>query len=1494
MAKELVSKEVAVSEPDWFAVQLRRLELVAALLAKHESATPTLSALMRELARALNSDMNSVHVLNGSGQYVVGCVSAGLPDEFASAVANEMLPANAGSIVVVEDTRRNPKWASLLSLTEGAGVRAAWSVPIVAPSGQVIGSFGTYYGEPRWPEIRDVETARVYAACAAIAIENQHLIEKFEETQAELKSIIEQMPEGVFIARAPDGAPLLMNRVGSKLLGNPPGGITVRDYPRYVTLEHPDGTVVPTDERPVSRALRGQSARNSEYRSITPDGKSRDLLINYAPLHATGGAIFGAIVVFRDVSDQKRAEEAVRRSEERYRTLVEQASVGIFITDRDGKYLDANTTGCAILGYSRDELLAKSLPDIVYANDAAGWREAFAKVVQGEPALLEMRLNQKSGGLLRVEVSAKLMPESRVLVITRDITDRKRAEEELQRQETLLRGVAAATSALLTVPDQDAGLNEALATLGPACGAHRAYICETRRDVESKSPIYLSRYHWVSRDQNRSGVESSRFALLPSRFESPWFDTLSAGGSVNGLVADFLGDEASDSNATGALSVLLSPIFIGSELWGFIGFEDWHLERRWSENEESILGAAAGTIGAAIERTRAAGALRDSEERFSKAFNANPNPTSITSLGTGRFIAVNDGFTRLFGYSREEAVGRTTIDLGMWTNQEEREQIIQLLRTQAAIRDLEVTFVTKSGDPRLFLLSAEVILLGGEQCILSVTTDITRRKRAEEELRASEKRFSIAFNESPLPMSILTLKGGRYIDVNDAFVNVVGCSSREEIIGRTSIELGVWTDPQEHRKVVKALFETGYVRDMEVQFNVKRGGVCIGLFSAELIDLGGEKCVLTTTNDITERKEREEELLAVRREWQTTFDAMTDNVILVGPDDRLIRANRAFYLKAGLIPEDCIGKPVRDLLHRPGSRLADGASCPVCELRRKGERAALEVPAGVVTSFPMFASIDPIVDASGRIVGVVQVVRDLSDLYRAREEAERERTSLIATIEQMAEGLIVCNERSEVIHANRHAQEIFGFTLAEMRADRDASLPRARYFDAEGRPCGVGQLPIQVALAQQVVVDSYRLWYDRPGGRRLLLSVTASPFFSEQGRLAGAVALVRDVTEQQREHERSQQADKLRALGQLASGVAHNFNNALASVIGYTQLGLRKVNDTEVEKYLSVIEQSAKDAARMVERIQNFSRRGSRAEDFVMLPVAELVRDAVEITRPRWCYDAEALGIKYDVGVALEGVEDLAVRGEPSELREVFVNIIFNALDSMPNGGSLSITASADDSAININFADTGAGMTPEIKRRVFEPFFTTKGVAGLGMGMSESYRIIERHEGRIDIESHLNHGSTITVVLPVGAPIEPKPVPAESPAVYPTARVLVVDDEEPVRKVLAALLQEMGHEVTAASSAEEGIAIFETRAFDIVFTDLAMPKVDGVSAALDMKARRPEVKIVVISGYGVERAYDRAGDTNVIDAALRKPFSFAELQEVMQQLMGSVGPAAT
>lgn len=1478
------------TSPDfrWLSAQLDRLERVASLLGDHLRADKSLGEIARIASEAFDNNMCSVHLMDDVGTEFRLNVSVGLSQDLISAVqrlplalmsAGPRRSGEPGEIKVIEDVRADPIWSLLFGRVTTTPPRAVWSAPICMPSGAALGLLSVYYQTRRCPEPQDLALGRVFARHLAAAVANSRLYERAELSRTELES-----------------------------------------------------------------------------------------------------------------------------TEHQYRTLVEQASVGIFIADPDGRLLDVNPMGCAMLGYSRDEILSLKRSDLVAEEFAAAMTAEYKQLSPGLTISSELELKGKESVLVPVEMSAKMLSDNRTLMIARDIAARKANEEALRRRDALLRSVTEATSILLTVTDLHEAINQALAVIGEASTVDRVYVFESHINPESGAGLYSQRYEWA-RETVKAQPDNPVFQNI--RVDTPgldrWHSILVSGTAIGGPVCELPQLERDFLSRLDIFSLLVFPIFIDNVFWGFIGFDDCHAERRWSENEESILKAAAGTIGAAIARRRAEEELRWSEERFSKAFSTNPNPMSISRLKDGRFTAVNDGFSQALGYTREEIVGRSGDELGIWADPSQRSLILKLLREQGAVRDLEIDFLTRNGEPRVAVISADIVLVGGEECVLATPNDITERKRTEHALRRSEERFSKAFNASPLSMTILTLDTGRYIAINDSFLRLTGYL-REEVIGRTANDLRIWADLDDRKKVITSLKKGFPIHDLEVKFRMRNNDISIGLFSAEIIELGGEKCVLTTTNDITERKrtdealraseerfskafnasplpmsiitlergcyidandaflkltgydrsevigrsikevaiwnqvtemigkpgvvrdleaefrtrsgevhtglfsaeiieldgerciltttndiserkEREEELSRARVEWQATFDAMTDNVMLIDLEDRLIRANRAFYERVGQPPEECIGRSVSDLLHQRSEELLGPEQCPICDLRSRKERGVIELPAGVVASFPMFASIDPIIDTNGKTTAVVQVTRNLSDLYEAREEAERDRNSLIATIEQMAEGLIVCNEKGLVIHANRHAQEIFGYSLDEMRTDSNFALATNVYSDLEGSVYEVTELPIQVALREQSIVDSRQLWFDRADGERLLLSVTASPFFTEQ-KLAGAVALVRDVTEQQRERERSEQADKLRALGQLASGVAHNFNNALAAVIGYTQLGLRKVKDQEVIKFLTVIEQSAKDAARMVERIQNFSRRHSGVEDFIPVAIYEVVRDAIEITRPRWCDDAEALGIKYEVPLNWSLPKDLMVYAEPSELREVFVNIIFNGLDAMPSGGSLEISAEVDGANTRLIFADQGVGMTEEIKRRVFEPFFTTKGVAGLGMGMSESYRIVERHGGRIDIESQLHQGTTLIVVLPL-VQLSAGEARSWSPqASIPKMRAIVVDDEESVRDVLGAILTEEGHEVVEASSAEEALMILTKSDYDVAFVDLAMPRIDGIAAAAEMKSRKPEMKIVLISGYGATRAYERSSPLVDIDAAISKPFDYSEIQDVLRRLL--------
>src|SRR5919106_323993 len=292
------------------------------------------------------------------------------------------------------------------------------------------------------------------------------------------------------------------------------------------------------------------------------------------------------------------------------------------------------------------------------------------------------------------------------------------------------------------------------------------------------------------------------------------------------------------------------------------------------------------------------------------------------------------------------------------------------------------------------------------------------------------------------------------------------------------------------------------------------------------------------------------------------------------------------------------------------------------------------------------------------------------------------------------------------------------------------------------------------------------------------------------------------IAEQERIREQFSQMEKLSALGELASGVAHDFNNTLAGILGRAQL-LQRTDDAEkIQRGLNIIIKTAEDGAKTVKRIQDFARQ-RRDHDFELVSVDQILLDASEITRPRWknCAEASSIHITLDLQIGSNAM----VMGDDSELREVLVNMVFNAVDAMPEGGTLTLSTRTVNNSVVIKVVDTGVGMYPEVRSRIFDPFFTTKGKAGLGLGLAVSFGIIRRHGGNIEVESQYGKGTEFRITLPLAKIAEKSVDPAalasvleESDPAIPGAeslkksltRLLVVDDEDFVRDLLGEILE--------------------------------------------------------------------------------------------------------
>jgi signal transduction histidine kinase/CheY-like chemotaxis protein len=392
------------------------------------------------------------------------------------------------------------------------------------------------------------------------------------------------------------------------------------------------------------------------------------------------------------------------------------------------------------------------------------------------------------------------------------------------------------------------------------------------------------------------------------------------------------------------------------------------------------------------------------------------------------------------------------------------------------------------------------------------------------------------------------------------------------------------------------------------------------------------------------------------------------------------------------------------------------------------------------------------------------------------------------------------------------------------------------------------------------------------------------------------------IAEQERIREQFSQMEKLSALGELASGVAHDFNNTLAGILGRAQLLLRTTSDPEkIKRGLDIIIKTAEDGAKTVKRIQDFARQ-RRDHDFELVLVDQILTDAGEITRPRWKNWAEASNIH--INLDLQTGSKAKVMGDDSELREVLVNMVFNAIDAMPAGGTLSLSTRNVGESVVISIADTGVGMDPDVRSRIFDPFFTTKGKAGLGLGLAVSFGIIRRHGGNIEVDSKLGSGTEFRIVLPLAADsadsitpeiVKPTPGPQHCISLVQDqvqTRILVVDDEEFVRELLKEILESEGCRVSLAESGTEALELFSASQFDGVFTDVGMPGMSGWELAYAIRQQSEMIPIAVITGWG-EAVGSNEQKAAGVDWVVAKPFTADRISELVKDINRQRGVVA-
>lgn len=1354
------------------------------------------------------------------------------------------------------------------------------------------------------------DNKRVFTAVVRDVTERMHTEAALEKSNEEYRLLFDGNPHPMWVVDEETYAFLAVNDCTLERYG----------YSREEFLRMTVEDIRPPED--ITKVLQKVSSTETDYgfeglwRHKKKDGTIIEAEVSWHRLTFAGRA--AKLVLATDVTERKRAEAAMRESEERYRELFENANDIIYTHDLTGNFTSLNKSGERVTGYSRAEALKMNIADVLAPDYVDIARQMLArKSVDKVSTVYDLEIIAKDGRRVALEVSTRLIYADGnpvgVQGVARDITERKRTEEALKDSEEKFRSIVETTNEWIWAIDLEGNhtyTNPAIEqilgyTPEEILGSNSlAFLHEDdRHEVQELLPLRISEkrgwtglvLRWRHKEGEYRYLESNGLPVFDQHGNLIGYRGADRDITQRKLAEDALAQQAERAALTNRIShavrrtldvsevfetavrelgehleVDRCSLFMKDERAGRVtNAAEYHVPEVVPAGRDFDLPQVQG-LNAAMEK-HGIMAFDDvaNDERIRELYQKILKPMNVKSI---MYVGVTVGQELLgaFGLS-------TTKQLRHWSEADIEVAKSAADQTGIAIRQARLYQKAEATSMREALVNKLSVAI---RASLSLT-DV---------LDTAARELGQALSASCVQVHLYDPSGGR-------------STARREFLaaGNKSAKISdpVYDDSlrQHFLTSLKPLVidDTRKYADGPAEFNgrLRSHALAAGVFSQidYPLTVNGEfRGVISIHQTDANRRWAEDEVLLVqsvaaqlatgiaqaelfemvaraKKEWESTFDAMSDGIFIFDRTGRLSRVNRAGAAMDNAPPESLLGRKCCDILLAN----SDDTACIVEQALRQSGSINVEIVPHHLDR-PVLVTVEPVLDERGQTVGAVCTARDLSELRKV-EAVARERQSLLKNIlESAREAIYALDTEGNYKWCNQAMLEMTGYELDQIIGHH--FLERTHEDDREMRA-------ERFALALRGEPQRLESRYLARDGSVRYAALNSAPIIVD-GQTTGVLGIAHDITEQKQERERAARADKLRALGQLASGVAHDFNNSLAAILGRAQLILRRVKDEELIRSLGIIVTAAEDAAATVRRIQTFARKSVAAE-LELLDVAGLLRDAIEITRTRWQNEARAKGLNVDV--TLNAEQECLTRGSASELREVFVNLIVNAVDAMPQGGSLTICATQKGDRLRLRFADTGSGMNEEVRERVFEPFYTTKGVQGTGLGLAVSYGIIERHQGLISVESKLGKGTTFYIDLPVAASEDQVTQESSTDTVTASLSILVVDDEDFVRETLADMLTDLEHKVVAVQGGREALEKVATHNFDLVFTDLAMPEMDGWETARAIRKRRRDLPVVLVTGYGAT-AKPPSGELDLVAGIIGKPFDFEQVTATIARVI--------
>jgi PAS domain S-box-containing protein len=1330
--------------------------------------------------------------------------------------------------------------------------------------------------------------------------------EALKESEERYRRLVELSPEAIVVHS--EGKIVYVNAAAERLWGaNSPAELINK---RILDVVHPDY------REDAGRRIRdiqelGSPSLLNETKHIRLNGEVIDVEVAGMPFLFRGKPAIQAVI--RDVTDRRRGREALRQTEQRLRTVVSSASLILFALDQNGIFTLSEGEGLTALGWKPGEMVGRSVFDIYSDNPRI--LENVRRALAGEAVSTTVDVGDVAFEARYSPLTDDANKIIGVIGVATDITENRKAQKALQENEQRYRELFENANDIIYTHDL-AGHFTSLNRSGELITGYSREEAARMNIVDVLAPEYIAlAREMLSRKTTKNAptvyeleilTKGGRRVRLEVSTQLIYQDGKPIG--VQGMGRDLterkrseeaLAQQSQREAMTHRISQAIrcsldsSEIFRTAvqELGSYLNADRCSLFIKDGNGNRATTVAeyhAEGILPAApnFELNDVRGLIDSLDQNGVLCFNDAARDARIrdvyerilskADVRSIMYVAirVGDEVTAAFALS-------ATRELRQWTESDIALAKAVADQTGIAIRQADLYQKADATSKREVLVNRVTTAIRASLSLPEVLNTATSELGTA--LGASRVHIHLYDPENP----ISPVKHEYVAPGCDSISNSLQVSY-DDPVGRHLLSiskplvihdsLNYQEGPADFSAAVR-----DHAREVKVRSQIDYPLIVKGLFRGVLCIHQTDRSrfwsddELSLVYSVAERlaigiaqAELFEMVARAKSEWETTFDAMSDGIFIFDKDGLLKRANRAGAAMEASNPRALLGRKCCDILRTSTQK----STCVVEKAFEEGRSVTIEVTPDRLNR-PIVVSIEPVFDKAGVVTAAVCTARDLSELRKVQAVAREHQSLLTNILESARESIYAmdmdgrfkwCNSAT-LLGLGVKREDFIGRQLIELVYEADRETVSAK-----------------LAMALLGEPQTYEMRYMSADGRLRYARVDNSPLVVE-GRTTGVLGIARDITEQKEERERAARADKLRALGQLASGVAHDFNNSLAAILGRAQLLRRQIKDEALVRNLEIIQTAAEDAAATVRRIQTFARK-SPAKEFEVLDVGSLLNDAIEITRTRWQNEARLRGLEFEVTLQADSGQHTS--GSASELREVFVNLIVNAVDAMPTGGKLSISIKRHDAdRLRLQFADTGTGMPEDVRQKIFDPFFSTKGAQGTGLGLSVSYSIIERHEGSISVASEPGSGTVFTIDLPAAAvKSESEEAPPEN-VEMPSLSILVVDDEPSVRETLAEMLEVMGHHVLLAESGQHALQTLARNNCTLVFTDLAMPEMDGWETTREIRKRWPEMSVVLVTGYGTG-TLPPEGEDNLVNGIIGKPFDFTQISQTIMTILAN------